>query len=67
MLLALHKRLVETEGALEAALKQKEWEQVSQPLQPVINVEDAPPITVPSTEKAAEVSPAAPTTDVEHK
>jgi len=31
MLLALHKRLIETEGALEAALKQKEGEQVSQP------------------------------------
>lgn len=49
MLLALHKRLVETEGALEAALKQKEGEQVSQPLQPVINVEDIPQVIIPPT------------------
>jgi len=32
--------------------------------QPVINIEDAPPITVPPTKKVAEASPAAPTTDV---
>jgi len=58
-LLALHKRSIETEGALEAALKQKEGEQVSQPPQPVINVEDAPQIIVPPTEKAVEASPSA--------
>jgi len=67
MLLALHQRLIETEGALEAALKQKEGEQVSQPPQPVINIEDAPQIVVPPTEKAAEAGPSASAPDTTEK
>ena len=67
MLLALHKRLLEIEGALEAALKQKEGVQVSQPPQAVINVEDSPQIIVPPTEKAAEAGPSAPALDTTEK
>ena len=58
MLLALHKRLIETEGALEAALQQREGGQTSQPPQPVINLEEPPQIITPPTEQTAEAGPA---------
>jgi len=47
MLLTLHKRLMETEGSLEVALKQKEGEPIPQPQPPVINLEDPPQIVRP--------------------
>lgn len=60
MLVTLHKRLVETEGALEAALKHKEGEQVSQPPQQVINLEDIPQVIIPPPERTSEAGPSAP-------
>lgn len=47
MLLTLHNRLIETEGALEEALKQKEGEQIPHPPPPLINLEDPPQIIRP--------------------
>ena len=44
MLLTLHKRLIEIEGALEVALKKKEGDQIPQPTPPVINLEEPPQI-----------------------
>ena len=74
MLLTLHKqleetegRLVATEGALQAALKQKEGGQTSQPPQPVINLEEPPQIISPPTGQTAGTGPStsAPTTTSE--
>ena len=42
LLLALHKRLVETKGALEATLKTKQGELAPQPAQETTTIEDAP-------------------------
>ena len=63
MLLTLHKQLVETEGrlvatkgALEAALKQKQGEQIPQPSQPVINLEEPPQIISPPLVQTTEAS-----------
>jgi len=57
MLLTLHKQLVETEGALQAALKQKEGGQTYQPPQPVINLEEPPQIISPPTGQTAGTGP----------
>jgi len=54
MLLTLHKKLVETEGALEAALKQREGEHIPQPPSPVINLEDPPQVIRPPIVQTAE-------------
>jgi len=67
MLLALHKRLVETEGALETALKQKEGEQMPQPSQPVINIEVTPQIIIPPLEQTAEAGPSTSAPEVTEK
>jgi len=58
MLLALHKRLIETEGALQVALQQREGGQTSQPPQPVFNLEEPPQIITSPTEQTAETGPA---------
>jgi len=60
LLLALHKRLVETEGALEETLKKKQAEQVPQPPQAAINVEDAPKIIIPVAPPSRQTSEAGP-------
>ena len=49
--------MIATEGALQAALKQKEGGQTSQPPQPVINLEEPPQIISPPTEQAAGIGP----------
>lgn len=54
ILLALHKILIETEGALEAALKQKEGEKMPQSSQPMINLEEPPQIIIPPLVQTAE-------------
>ena len=68
MLLTLHKQLVETEGrlaategALEVALKQKGGEQIPQPSQPIINLEEPPQIISPPTGQTPEAGPSAAT------
>ena len=47
--------MLETEGALEAALKQKEGEQIPQPSPPVINLEEPPQIISLPLVQTAEV------------
>jgi len=46
--------LLETEGALEVALKQKDGDQMPQSSQPIINLEEPPQIIIPPLVQAAE-------------
>jgi len=60
LLLALHKRLVETEGALEATLKTKQGELAPQPTQATTAIEDAPHVITlagPPTGQTSEAGP----------
>lgn len=60
LLLALHKRLVETEGALEATLKQKQGEQAPEPPQAAIDIDDVPQIITPAAPPTRQTSVSGP-------
>lgn len=60
LLLALHKRLVEREGALEATLKKKQGELAPQPPQTATAIEDAPQVITPASPPTEQTSEAGP-------
>lgn len=60
LLLSLHKRLVETEGALEATLKEKQGELAPQPPQIATAIEDAPQVITPVGPPTGQTSEASP-------